>query len=79
MSSSSESVVSDELRNRVIGSSLRERIAAADALKRQPAALECTVFLDGLDRILRAGRDIPAAGRFVWRNIPAIKPDHRQQ
>ena len=65
--------------NRIIGSSLRERIAAADALKRQPAALDRAVFLDGLDRVLRAGRDIPAAGRFVWRNIPAIKPDHRQQ
>ena len=48
--------------NRIIGSSLRERIAAADALKRQPAALDRAVFLDGLDRVLRAGRDIPAAG-----------------
>ena len=33
--------------NRIIGSSLRERIAAADALKRQPAALDRAVFLDG--------------------------------
>lgn len=65
--------------NWIIGSSLRERIAAANTLKRQPAALECAVFLDGLDRVLRAGRDIPAARRFVGRNIPAIKPDHRQQ
>ena len=64
--------------NWIIGSSLRERIAAANTLERQPAALERAVFLDRLDRILRAGRDIAAAGRMRRGKIPAVKADRRQ-
>ena len=48
-------------------------ITAAYALDGEPRALERSVFLQSLERILRAGRNEPAAGRLERRNVPAVK------
>ena len=54
-------------------------MAAADALERQPAALEGPVFSDGLVSIGRASWGIPTLGRKGGRNVLLIKPNEKEK
>ena len=72
--SSRGSLLPFDSRNGVI-STFMERIAAEDALERQPAALEGAIFFNGLQGVLGAGGDIVAAAGPVGRNGPLLKPD----
>ena len=48
-------------------------MAAADALDAQPCAFQSTVFLDGFERILGAGRGEPACRRCERRDESLIE------
>ena len=49
------------------------RMAAAESRQREPAALPCPVRVDGLARIVRAGRQMPAIDPEQRRDGQAIK------
>ncbi len=53
-----------------------ERVAPADPLDGHPAALQRTVFFDGLQCVFRTGRGKLTAGALQFREIFSVKPDH---
>ena len=54
------------------------RVAAENALECKPSPFEGSIFLDGLDGILRAGGRIAASGRCEWRYQVTVYPDKAQ-
>src|SRR5579872_7475173 len=57
----------------------RERVAACDASGSHPPALQPSVPLDGLIRVVRAGRVVATRGRQDFRERPLITADQEQE
>ena len=59
-----------------IVSALVERMTAQDPLECQPAALDGTIFFNGLQSVLGTGGIVIAAGRKTGRNTSSIESNH---